>query len=207
MFVLPSSVSCSAHRVVSLSVVFISRVPSQCFVFVIAATLLFVICVFSFLVLVCFVFLFRPLFVHPFTRIITISCFLELRPSLSFLLLVRLMLIISFLFFFSSFSMDLVCWILLVFLLEITWIRIVKSVLDLILQCVGSLCSWMLCTYIHAYIHASWILDLLCWILFVFLCCRYRCCQYWIFSSPCWILSVALYWHWIFYCCSHRAQE
>ena len=28
---------------------------------------------------------------------------------------------------------------------------------------------WVLCTYIHAYIHASWILDLLCWILFVFL--------------------------------------
>ena len=25
-----------------------------------------------------------------------------------------------------------------------------------------------ICTYIHAYIHSSWILDLLCWILFVF---------------------------------------
>ena len=53
-FVLPSAVSCSAHRVVSLSVVFISLPPPNVS-FLIAATLLFVICVFSFLVLVCFI--------------------------------------------------------------------------------------------------------------------------------------------------------
>ena len=71
--------------------------------FLIAVTLLFVICVFPVLVIVCFVFLFRPLFVHPFTRI-TISCLLDLRSSLSVLLSVPRILIISVLFFVGSFS-------------------------------------------------------------------------------------------------------
>ena len=32
-----------------------------------------------------------------------------------------------------------------------------------------------ICTYIHAYIHASWILDLLCWILVVFFHWIFEC--------------------------------
>ena len=32
-----------------------------------------------------------------------------------------------------------------------------------------------ICTYIHAYIHSSWILDLLCWILFVFFHWIFEC--------------------------------
>ena len=32
-----------------------------------------------------------------------------------------------------------------------------------------------ICTYIHAYIHASWILELLCWILFVFFHWMFEC--------------------------------
>ena len=39
--------------------------------------------------------------------------------------------------------------------------------------------SWIfcvgICAYIHAYIHASWILDLLCWILFAFFHCIFEC--------------------------------
>ena len=46
--------------------------------------------------------------------------------------------------------------------------------------------SWIfcfgICAYIHAYIHASWILDLLCWILFVFF--------HWIFCVGSWILDL-----------------
>ena len=32
-----------------------------------------------------------------------------------------------------------------------------------------------ICAHIHAYIHASWILDLLCWILFVFFHWMFDC--------------------------------
>ena len=32
-----------------------------------------------------------------------------------------------------------------------------------------------ICAYMHAYIHASWILDLLCWILFVFFHWIFEC--------------------------------
>ena len=82
------------------SVLFSSPSSSPNVSFLIVVTLLFVICVFPVLVIVCFVFLFRPQFVHPFT----ISCLLDLRSSLSVLLSVRLILIISVLFFVGSFS-------------------------------------------------------------------------------------------------------
>ena len=85
------------------SVLFSSPSSSPNVSFLIAVTLLFVICVFPVLVIVCFVFSFRPLSVHPFTRI-TISCLLDLRSSLSVLLSVPRILIISVLFFVGSFS-------------------------------------------------------------------------------------------------------
>ena len=118
LFVLPSAVSCSAHRVVSLSVVFISLVPSQCFVFDCCHTFVRHMCLF----LSCSC-LFRLLVSPSIRPSIHTNYYYQLFSWIEVILTFPVacspfMLIISVLFFFSSFSMDLLCWILFVFFMQ-----------------------------------------------------------------------------------------